>query len=561
MSNERSDKLSALIDLFQDIDEYTDSPNAYFHRILDVAVQTIDEAEMGTVSIVRNGTWRFVAAIGHQTESLLGLELDASWDLATEVVQEFENLERLHERQFPEGLGSAYQGAVGPAVRSLVAAYQLEEGVKVAVSVDIPNGSDREFSASSRRAFAAFVKLAGTYQRSVYDQEQLSRTAVELQSTTHKLQQILSLTDRLVDDGSSVDSYLKQLLQTALLVVDEADYGSVSLVYGNTWRFAAAVGHDEDRLKALALSAEWVRFSPGVAIHEDMLDFDAGTMPEDVYREIVDASEPIKSTAVISVELMVDRHVLVTLDISADSEARFSDSSQRIISAFASMATSFLKLRLNAEVMNDAYLGFARKLAIVAEAFDDATAKHNERVSQVAARIAEAIGCSGQFVRQIRDFAGLHDIGKVFLDRRLIRKNGPLSEEEWRVVRDHTSNATQLLSDPWFAVAGNIAKYHHERWDGSGYPEGRARDLIPLEAQIVGVADVFDALRSHRSYKTPHPAEECLRRMRHGDERLTAGQFSPRLLDALEKILADVDAEIYSEDGLDATNSDSKGLR
>jgi len=195
--------------------------------------------------------------------------------------------------------------------------------------------------------------------------------------------------------------------------------------------------------------------------------------------------------------------------------------------------------------MSLAYAGLAEKLVRLAQAFDQETGRHNERVSSVARRLAETFGCRRSLVRQIADFAALHDIGKVFVDRDLIHKERDLTGAEREEVEKHTAYASLLLEDPWFAVARNIARFHHERWDGSGYPQGLCGNDIPLEAQIVGVADVYDALRSRRSYKEALAPDDCIRRMRYGDERMRAGGFSPALLDALEALRNDLEREVY----------------
>jgi HD-GYP domain-containing protein (c-di-GMP phosphodiesterase class II) len=195
--------------------------------------------------------------------------------------------------------------------------------------------------------------------------------------------------------------------------------------------------------------------------------------------------------------------------------------------------------------MAEAYAGLTRKLVRVAAAFDEETGRHNERVSAVAERVARAYGCTERFIRRIAEFAPLHDIGKVFVDRDLIRKERSLTSGEHEEMKKHTAYASFLFEDPWFAVARNIARFHHERWDGSGYPQGLRGNEIPLEAQIVGVADVYDALRSRRSYKAPLGPEDCLRRMRHGDERMAPDGFNPELMDTLEGVVQDIEQEIY----------------
>jgi len=96
----------------------------------------------------------------------------------------------------------------------------------------------------------------------------------------------------------------------------------------------------------------------------------------------------------------------------------------------------------------------------------------------------------------------LHDIGKIGVPEAILKKPGPLSVEEWEIMRAHPVIGAQIVAPfEFFADAARVIRHHHERWDGSGYPDGLARETIPLEARIVAVADVFDALTSVRSYR------------------------------------------------------------
>jgi HD-GYP domain-containing protein (c-di-GMP phosphodiesterase class II) len=177
---------------------------------------------------------------------------------------------------------------------------------------------------------------------------------------------------------------------------------------------------------------------------------------------------------------------------------------------------------------------------------DDDTARHNSRVAALSEKLAAAIGCGAHLSRRIGEAALIHDIGKILVDAQLINKASSLSVEEREEVKKHTTYAEELLEERRSIIAHNITRYHHERWNGSGYPEGLRADRIPLEAQIVGVADVYDALRSRRSYKRPFTAEESLNRMRHGDDRMPPNGFNPRILDALEELLPEIESEIYT---------------
>jgi HD-GYP domain-containing protein (c-di-GMP phosphodiesterase class II) len=106
-----------------------------------------------------------------------------------------------------------------------------------------------------------------------------------------------------------------------------------------------------------------------------------------------------------------------------------------------------------------------------------------------------------QYVEDITFLAAMHDVGKIGISDNILNKNGPLDDWEWTLMKEHTINGAYILSTYPNAMAKDIALFHHEWWDGSGYPYGIATDMIPLAARIVAVADVYDALRMKRSYK------------------------------------------------------------
>ncbi|MBI5557760.1 MAG: response regulator [Deltaproteobacteria bacterium] len=174
-------------------------------------------------------------------------------------------------------------------------------------------------------------------------------------------------------------------------------------------------------------------------------------------------------------------------------------------------------------------------LALAAEAKDDITGEHIYRISNLTRDICLALGMDETEVEQIAFFSIIHDIGKVHIPDSILKKPGPLTDEEWAIMQDHTRAGEKILGrKPFYRTARLIARSHHEKWDGSGYPDGLRGETIPLAARIVAVADVFDSLTSARPYKKPWPEAEALSYM----ESLKGIHFDPRVLEvflALDK--------------------------
>ena len=143
------------------------------------------------------------------------------------------------------------------------------------------------------------------------------------------------------------------------------------------------------------------------------------------------------------------------------------------------------------------------------------------------------LGKSKAFRNEIRYSAQLHDVGKMSINVAILRKEGPLDEDERYEMMRHPEYGFQILSaSDRLQMAAEIALNHHEQWDGSGYPAGRKGEEIPISARIVTLADIYDALRSKRSYKPGFTHEQTRRIVLEGDDRFDPrGHLDPRLLD------------------------------
>lgn len=142
------------------------------------------------------------------------------------------------------------------------------------------------------------------------------------------------------------------------------------------------------------------------------------------------------------------------------------------------------------------------------------TADHLDRVAIVARMIAEEVGLDAGQCRTVFLASALHDVGKIGLPDAILSKPGPLTVEERRQMQRHADFGGEILSDSsseLIQIAGKIAESHHEKWDGTGYPKGLAGTSIPIEARVVAIADVFDALCSKRSYKAAWPLADAFR--------------------------------------------------
>lgn len=179
--------------------------------------------------------------------------------------------------------------------------------------------------------------------------------------------------------------------------------------------------------------------------------------------------------------------------------------------------------------LRETRLQIVQRLGRAAEYKDNETGMHVIRMSHFAQRLALAAGCSAEWAEDLLNAAPMHDVGKIGIPDAILQKPGKLTAEEWAVMQTHPRIGAEIIGEHPSGVlklARSVALYHHEKWDGSGYPHGLAGEAIPLEARIVAQADVFDALTSQRPYKQAWPPEEAMALI-----QAQAGQhFDPQLV-------------------------------
>lgn len=183
----------------------------------------------------------------------------------------------------------------------------------------------------------------------------------------------------------------------------------------------------------------------------------------------------------------------------------------------------------------------AARMRLACEAHDPTIVGHLDHVTHCACELARLARLDDTRVREIYYAAPLHDIGKIGLPREILEKPGRLTPEEMQIVVSHTTIGHRILDGsrwPVMHCAARIALAHHENWDGSGYPHALRGTDIPLDARIVAVADVYDALLSRRAYKPAWNGDAVLGEL----QRLRGVKFDPELLDLFLANLTRIDA-------------------
>ena len=185
------------------------------------------------------------------------------------------------------------------------------------------------------------------------------------------------------------------------------------------------------------------------------------------------------------------------------------------------------------EETEDAFQLSTQLFARAAEIHDEGTGNHIIRVNEYSYYIAKLLDQPDEWCDEVRYSAQLHDVGKMSVDAAVLKKKGSLDDSERAEMNRHTEYGHQILvASPRLKMGADIALYHHEKWDGTGYPNGIAGEDIPISARIVQLADIYDALRSERPYKPAFSHAKAVDILTVGDDRIDPkGHFDPNIVD------------------------------
>ena len=206
-------------------------------------------------------------------------------------------------------------------------------------------------------------------------------------------------------------------------------------------------------------------------------------------------------------------------------------------------------IRSRTRDVEESRLDVLHRLAIAAEYRDSTTGRHTQRVGHISALLAQELNVPDLEMELIRLAAPLHDVGKIGIPDHILLSNRKLTREEFKTMKSHVLIGSTILSGSKSALlqmAECIARYHHERWDGTGYCAGLKEDEIPLPARIVSVADSFDALTHERPYKRAWSRDEAMREI----ESQVGRQFDPRVVRTLRTLVTNGTVTLDPEDDL-----------
>ncbi|MFW5687061.1 MAG: HD domain-containing phosphohydrolase [Halanaerobium sp.] len=381
--------------------------------------------------------------------------------------------------------------------------------------------------------------------------EQLSAFNEEIMAMNEKLEQsfeeINLLNQRFVNMIELVSNienkayisekeFFSDLLENAIEIVPEADYAKMVIINeNNKYTFIDAVGHGIEILKKLEIEKDLFYNFKGKDIYNTKDYFINLNKMDKSQKEIFKKGlKSIKDSLYINIT--VDSQVVgrLALDIKKGSRSEFTDTTRKVLESFSTLASAFFAFKRFENLQTNFTKELITSIIKIMEMYDLYTKGHSENVAEIASTIAKKMDLPRKTIKNTY-WAGLvHDIGKLLIPLDIINKNGKLSEREYELIKKHPVWGSEALSSSEsLKPISEYILYHHEKWDGSGYPEGISGAGIPVISQILAVADAWDAMLSKRAYRDPLSIEEALTEL----EINKGSQFSPEVVEAFIEII------------------------
>ncbi|MBI3547553.1 MAG: GAF domain-containing protein [Elusimicrobia bacterium] len=357
-------------------------------------------------------------------------------------------------------------------------------------------------------------------------------------------QTLLARFGRRISSETRLDSLLTLLAEEVrhILGADRCSVFLVDTARGELWTKVA-----------LGVGEKVLRVPLGQGISGFVAKTGSAVNVRDAYRDIrfsedVDKLTGYRTKSILAVPLKDrDGKAIGVFEVINKIKGFFNEEDEGFLRLLATIAAASVENAMLYDTLRRSHLETIYRLAMVAEYRDQTdTAKHLRHISKYSAIVAAQIGMPYQTVEDLRYASPLHDIGKVAIPDAILLKPGKLTPEEYEEMKKHPLYGARMLENaetPLLQLACRISLAHHEHFDGTGYPSGLKGDQIPLEARIVSVVDVFDALTTKRVYKGAWSLEETFQYMANQAGRL----FDPMVIDCFNKCLPQV-KEILAEE-------------
>jgi putative methionine-R-sulfoxide reductase with GAF domain len=338
-----------------------------------------------------------------------------------------------------------------------------------------------------------------------------------------------------VDKRAAKNTRMPDLLEQVIKMTQctlNAEAASILLFRDNNDQelyFEAATGPVGKSLRQAKLSTQYGIAGQVVRTGQPLIVNDVARSAN--FHKVIDDTTGFDTKSLICAPLNANRKILGVIEVLNKRDGgNFNGEDMEAVVSVASTAAMAIETTRLQQTLTDAYKRTVRALASAIDAKDPYTKGHSERVMEYSLKAGVTLALSTESEETLEYAALLHDVGKIAIDSGILIKAGALTPEEWEIMRTHSAIGAELVREiPFLEGAAELVLCHHERYDGTGYPNGLKGEEIPIGASLIAVADAFDTMTTDRAYRAALSIETAVKELHH----CSGKQFCPMAVKAL----------------------------
>ena len=404
------------------------------------------------------------------------------------------------------------------------------------------NKSVKELINFKYKLFELLEDIQADEEEITLQNEKLNRSNKEIKIISHKLEEIMDSFTNVYKLNK--DDFIKKSFDSIFNVIKEADKGTLFELKDGYYYPIASKGYDKRTIKNLKFK-KGETFIDLKDIKDNKIEAFIERIDNNNYNKFKeDTSKVLKKLGTdiafdtLYAPIIAEKQIIGMISLDSFSNPSFNEDSQKILRYYAQLISEFYNQSLKQEEISNTYLEIVKALVSAIELKDSYTKGHGDRVRNYSVKIAKAMNLNEDKIKNIDIAALLHDIGKIGIPERILNKSGKLDEDEYELIKKHPEFSKKIVEQiSGLSEISYIIHLHHEFYNGEGYPFGLKKDEIPIESQIIQVADAFDAMTSDRSYRKAMSNKKAIDII----DREKGKQFNPKIADvAIEKVFNNI---------------------
>ncbi|MBM7558574.1 HD-GYP domain-containing protein [Marinitoga litoralis] len=508
------DNIPKLISLLESLSKENEDMDQFYNELLKTAIKIIPEADYGSLILINKNknSWSWLSVVGHNEELLKKMTFHIKADdLIDGNVVLYDDVIEYRKKYMPNYVYNMLQKATTPIKCTLANYVKISENLFIDFSLDIDKNSEKTFSKDSKEILKLFGNIAKIFLKNKMEKNKLNELNKELK---YKNYQLLEMNKKIQKMYNNALDIINNMANITLNIKDEES------LLKNVFRTLV-------KIIPFAEKAILVEKEKDKLVIIDKIGFEKLVMNELSVKEnnknIVEFFE--LSGKYIQTQFDKKTDIYIEINEEFDNELfnvySINDSLEKLIYSFSELNEKLIKTK---ELIKKVILAFIN-LSDLNEIYN---IKHSESTAYYAKIIGKELGFDNDRLDKLYWAALMHDIGKIGIPSNILVKTSKLTPEEFEIVKKHTiighDVILKFLEDEELA---DIVKYHHERYDGKGYPEGLKGEEIPLESRIIAVADAYIEMTTFKEYRGIYSREGAVKVIKENK----GTQFDPIISD------------------------------